>query len=42
MAQNMQGAWPLTKTNIEARDSATWYTVPAGSITAYLLLSQFC
>lgn len=35
------GAYPLTKTAIEARMDATWWTA-VGATTPYALLSQFC
>lgn len=37
-----QGAYPLTRTLIEARAQSGWWTTPAGTTTPYAPLWQFC
>lgn len=38
----MHGAYPLTRTLIEARSQSGWWTTPANTKTPYTLLQQFC
>ena len=36
------GATPLTQTFYDARNSATWWTMPAATQTPYSALFSFC